>query len=154
MESIEKNNKIKLILEQDGASSHKSKSNIYLLNKLFGESGWIQNPPNSPDLAYPIEDLWAIIKPRVKRRNPQSIEQLKEFLSEEWNSIPINLVQNLCKGWLDRLRRVIELDGRKLEPEHLIIELKKYINGKSQKICLHLDMYIMMLKLKNIRRKN
>jgi len=25
---------------------------------------------NSPDLAFPIEDLWAIIKPRIKRREP------------------------------------------------------------------------------------
>ena len=119
IEGINKKSKTKLIIEQDGAPAHKSKSNIYLLNKLFGELGWIQNPPNSPDLAYPIEDLWAIIKPRVKRRNPQSIEQLKEFLLEEWNSIPINLVQNLCKGWLDRLRKVIVLNGRRLEPEHL-----------------------------------
>ena len=119
IEDIEKKNNVKLVLEQDGAPAHKSKSNIYLLNKLFGESGWFQNPPNSPDLAYPIEDLWAIIKPRVKRRNPQSIEQFKEFLLEEWNSIPIELVQNLCKGWLNRLTKVIELNGRKLGPEHL-----------------------------------
>ena len=119
MDAINKKNNIKLIFEQDGASSHKSKSNIHLLNKLFGESGWIQNPPNSPDLASPIEDLWAIIKPRVKRRNPQTVDQLKEFLLEEWNSIPINLVQNLCKGYTDRLKKVIDLKGRRLEPEHL-----------------------------------
>ena len=119
MDVINKKNNIKLIFEQDGASSHKSKSNIHLLNKLFGESGWIQNPPNSPDLASPIEDLWAIIKPRVKRRNPQTVDQLKEFLLEEWNSIPINLVQNLCKGYTDRLKKVIDLKGRRLEPEHL-----------------------------------
>ena len=75
IEDINKKSKAKLIIEQDGAPAHKSKSNIHLLNKLFGETGWIQNPPNSPD-------LWAIIKPRVKRRNPQSKEQLKEFLLE------------------------------------------------------------------------
>ena len=73
----------------------------------------------SPDLASPIEDLWAILKPRVKRRNPKSIEQLKEFLLEEWNSVPLNLIQNLCKGFIDRVKKVIELQGRKLEPEHL-----------------------------------
>ena len=114
-----------MIIGQNDVPAHKSKSSIHLLNKLFGESGWILNPPNSPDLAYPIEDLWAIIKPRVKRRNHQSIEQLKEFLSEEWNSIPINLIQNLCKGWLNRVRKVIELKGRKLEPEHLINNSKE-----------------------------
>ena len=119
MDIINKANKIKLIFEQDGAPAHKSKANTYLLNKLFGESGWYQNPPNSPDLAYPIEDLWAILKPRVKRRNPRAIEQLKEFLLEEWNSVPLNLIQNLCAGFLDRVKKVIELNGRRLEPEHL-----------------------------------
>ena len=109
MDIIKKANKIKLIFEQDGAPAHKSKANTYLLNKLFGESGWYQNPPNSPDLAYPIEDLWAILKPRVKRRNPRTIEQLKEFLLEEWNSVPLNLIQNLCVGFLDRVKKVIEL---------------------------------------------
>ena len=116
---INEKNRVNLIFEQDGAPAHKSKSNKYLLNKIFGESGWFQNPPNSPDLAYPIEDLWAILKPRVKRRNPKSIEQLKEFLLEEWNSVPLNLIQNLCKGFIDRVKKVIELQGRKLEPEHL-----------------------------------
>ena len=110
---------VKLIFEQDGAATHKTKANITLLNKLFTKNGWIQNAPNSPDLAYPIEDLWAIIKPRVKRRNPTSIPELKKFLLEEWSSVPIELVQNLCKGFLNRIRKVLELKGSRLEPEHL-----------------------------------
>ena len=71
-----------LYFEQDGAPSHTSKANIALINELFGEK-IIQNPPNSPDLAYPIEDLWGIIKPRVKRRDPQSIQELKQYVIEE-----------------------------------------------------------------------
>ena len=110
---------IKLYFEQDGAATHKTKANISLLNALFTKNGWLQNAPNSPDLAYPIEDLWAIIKPRVKRRNPTSIIQLKKFLLEEWASIPVELVQNLCKGFLDRVNKVLELKGSRLEPEHL-----------------------------------
>ena len=83
IEKIEKKENIKLIFEQDGASCHTSKANKFLLNKLFGEDGWIQNPPNSPDLASPIENIWGIIKPRVKRRDPKSIDQLKQYLLEE-----------------------------------------------------------------------
>ena len=48
------------------------KINEHLLEKLFTKDGWIQNPPNSLDLAYPIEALWGIIKPRIKRRKPSS----------------------------------------------------------------------------------
>ena len=74
-DKMKQKNNIDIILDQDIAPSHTSKTNIYLLNKIFSDKGWIQNGPNSPDLAYPIEDLWAIIKPRVKRRNPSSLNE-------------------------------------------------------------------------------
>ncbi len=97
------------------------------------KDGWIQNPPNSPDLAYPIEDLWGIIKPRIKRRNPSSIEEMKKFLLEEWNSIPHKLVQHLCKNYLERIKKVYELKGQRLEPEDLknIRKMMRYIYGMS-----------------------
>ena len=110
---------VKLIFEQDGAAVHRTKANITLLNKVFSKGGWIQNAPNSPDLAYPIENLWGILKPRVKQRNPSTIQELKKILLEEWSSVPIELIQNLCKGYLERVHKVIELKGGRLEPEHL-----------------------------------
>ena len=30
---------------------------VYLLEKLFAKNSWIQNPSNSPDLAYLIEGV-------------------------------------------------------------------------------------------------
>ena len=73
------------------------------------EDGWLQNPPNSPDLAYPNEKLWGLIKPRVKIRGPKSISELKQFLLEEWSSIPITIIQNLCKGYFDKIKKCFEL---------------------------------------------
>ena len=119
MKNIEKKFGKKLILEQDGETAHTCKSSLYLLEKLFSNDRWIQNPPNSPDLAYPIEDLWGIIKPRIKRKNPASIEEVKKLLIEEWSSIPQNLIQNLCKNYLDRIKKVFDLKGQRLEPEDL-----------------------------------
>ena len=119
MEDIKQRNNANLILEQDGASYHKTKSNIALLNDLFGKEGWIQNPPNSPDLAYQIEDLWEIIKPRVKTRNPQSVQELKKFIIEEWNSILQALIKNLCSGFIGLAKKDLELNDSRLEPEHL-----------------------------------
>ena len=75
IEKINMENNTNLLFEQDGASCHKSKSNTHLLDQQFGKNGWIQNPPNSPDLAFPIENLWGIIKPRVKRRAPKTIQE-------------------------------------------------------------------------------
>ena len=105
IEEVEKRKNNKLIFEQNGAICHTSKANKYFLNKFFTEDGWIQNPQNSPDLTYQIEDIWGIIKPRVKRREPKSIEELKQYLLEEWGSVPEEMVKNLCKGYLDKIKK-------------------------------------------------
>ena len=118
MNLINQKHNTDIIFEQDGAPAHRCKSNKHLLNKLFPNGHWIQNPPNSPDLAYPIENLWGIIKQRVKRRNPETLEDLKSYLLEEWNSVPLKMVQNLCKGYLKRLEKYDELNGGRIEPEH------------------------------------
>ena len=119
IDAIKKKFNKELILEQDGAKAHTSKNNIALLNELFNEDKWIQNPPNSPDLAYPIETLWNILKVRIKKRNPKTIEELKQFLREEWSSIPKSLLKRLCHRYINRLKKVVDLGGARLEPEHL-----------------------------------
>ena len=106
-----------LIFEQDGARSHTCKSNIALINKKF--KNWVQNPPNSPDIVYPIEDLWGILKNRVKRRAPKNIEELTLFFFEEWYSIPQSLINNLFKNFNRRIKKILELGGARLEYEHL-----------------------------------
>ena len=80
IEKINRENNTTLIFEQDSASCHKSKSNKILLDLQFGKNGWIQNPQNSPDLAFQIEDLWGIIKPHVKKRDPQTLTELKTYI--------------------------------------------------------------------------
>ena len=66
-----------------------------------------------------IEEFWGIIKPRIKRKNPASIEEVKKLLIVEWSSIPQNLIQNLCKNYLDRIKKVFELKSQRIEPEDL-----------------------------------
>lgn len=80
---------------------------------------WIQNPPNSPDIVYPIEDLWGILKNRVKRRNPQNLDELTIFMFEEWYSVPQTLINNLFKNFIKRIEKILELGGAGLEDEHL-----------------------------------
>ena len=74
-DSFEKFKDKGLLFEQDGATPHTSIANKALIEKLFGEKSFIQNPPNSPDIAYPIETLWGYLKPRIKKRDPQNLEE-------------------------------------------------------------------------------
>ena len=37
---------------------------------------------------------------------------------EEWNSIPKDMVQNLCRAYLERVKKVVEIEGGRIEPEY------------------------------------
>ena len=132
IEEIKKNNIIhKIFFEQDGATPHTSFNNKKLLKDLFGD-GIIQNPPNSPDLAYPIETLWALLKKNVKKRIPTTLDELKKFTIEEWNNIPQEYIKKLVKNYLKRIRKVIEIKGNRLEPYHLN-EIRKEVEKEEEK---------------------
>lgn len=88
------------------------------MDEQFRKTGWLQNPPNSPDLAFPIEDLWAIIKPRVKRKVADN-GRIKIFYSSKMEFSSKRIDKNLCNGFIERVRKVIQLEGARLEPEHL-----------------------------------
>ena len=116
-ENFKKLNK-NMFFEQDGASSHTSKKIKKLLEELFGDN-LIQNAPNSPDIAYPIETLWAELKKKVKERRAKNLDELKQITIEEWNKIPKSFIQKLFKNFIKRCKKIIELDGGRLEPIHL-----------------------------------
>ena len=81
-------------------------------------SKWLQDrnikvlkwPSQSPDLN-PIENLWRKLKHQVHERSPSNLEDLKLYILEEWNKIPLETCQNLIKNYKSRLRAVIANKG-------------------------------------------
>ena len=113
--NLRKKNK-NIIFEQDRASTNTSKSNKKLLDSLFRAKGWMLFPPNPPDLAYPIENLWALLKKNLKNRNPKTYDDLKKIFIEEWNKIS---PRPYFKNYLKRIDKCIEIQGNRLEDYHL-----------------------------------
>lgn len=107
-----------LYFEQDGDSCHTSRKVKILLDKLFGDK-MIQNAPHSPDIAYPIETLWAELKKRVKDRNPRNLDELGQISIDEWNKIPKDFIRKLFTNFIKRCKKIIELKGGRLEPASL-----------------------------------
>ena len=93
----------------------------------------IQNAPHSPDIAYPIETLWAELKKRVKERRAKNLDELKLITIEEWNKIQKSFIQKLFKNFIKRCKKIIELNGGRLEPVHLK-QIRKEVKDEEKEV--------------------
>ena len=92
-------------------------------NTAVKTQNWLQNnfpnfwdkriwPPNFPDLS-PIENLWATLKDKVNRMEPQpsTIEELKRAVEDAWSKISPDTLENLISSMPDRINAVIIAKG-------------------------------------------
>lgn len=95
---------------QDGAPCHKARKVMtFLEGSGIDVLPW---PGNSPDLN-PIENLWAIVKKKLKKIKITTKAQLIESLLQIWqNDEGIkNVCQNLINSMPTRIREVIKRKG-------------------------------------------
>ena len=87
------------ILQHDGATCHTAKAVTTLLDQMEIET--LDWPPRSPDLS-PIENVWAILKKNVYKRNPQTIVDLEDYIFEEWDKLDGSLTLDPIHafGWV------------------------------------------------------
>ena len=58
-----------------------------------------------------IENVWRILKQRVKKRKANNTEQLRRFIIEEWDKITILEINELIKSMPKRIDEYIERKG-------------------------------------------
>ena len=94
--------------QQDGASSHTSKSTL----NWFEANQWKVSPwpANSPDLN-PIENVWGLMKKEVEKKNPEDLDSLEEIIQEVWDGLTLDYIKSLIKSMPNRLQRCIDLQG-------------------------------------------
>ena len=99
-----------LILQQDNGRPHVARvCQDFLANNNIASLAW---PPCSPDLT-PIEHMWDELDGRVrKRRNPPAtLAQLRNALIDEWNNIPMRIVNALVNSIQRRIRAATAARG-------------------------------------------
>lgn len=102
------NDKSKWMLLEDNDPKHKSR-----LCTAWKEENGIQQmvwPPQSPD-CNPIENVWSIIKARLRGRSFSNLKQLTSFIKRQWISFPRKYAENLSQSMPNRCARVIEQQG-------------------------------------------
>ncbi len=67
-------------------------------------------PTNSPDLN-PIENLWGIVKRKMRNKRPKNSDELKATVKETWASIPPQQCQKLITSMPRRIEAVIKAKG-------------------------------------------
>lgn len=106
--------------QQDGAPAHFAKRVRDYLNEKFplrwiGRMGPIAWPARSPDLTPLDFFLWGYIKTKVYIKNPQNIDYLCTLIREECAKISNDILKNAMQGYIRRMVKCVELDGRHVE---------------------------------------
>jgi transposase len=99
------------ILQQDNDPKHTSRvAKDFIAENRIHAIDW---PSNSPDLN-PIENVWQIMKNNVEKRMPKDINELTQFLAEEWDAIPQTIVNNLVLSMKTRCELILEKNGDRI----------------------------------------
>ena len=69
-------------------------------------------PAQSPDLSPCDVFLWGYLKEKVFKNRPRSLEDLKERIQQEIDSIPPELTRRVMKNFQERLQQCVANDGR------------------------------------------
>ncbi len=97
-----------LIFQQDLAPAHTAKGTKSWFNDHgVGVLDW---SANSPDLN-PIENLWGIVKRKMRDTRPNNADELKATVKETWASIPPQQCHKLITSMPRQIEAVIKAKG-------------------------------------------
>ena len=82
----------------------------FLADEVLDTIDWLSN---SQDIN-PIENIWSILKRRVEKRKPSNIDELYQFLHEEWEKVDMIVISNLVYSMKSRCLAIIHSKGERI----------------------------------------
>jgi hypothetical protein len=96
-------------VQDDGAPCHRSKVVMNKFSKLgFKHMEWVGQSPD----CNPIENLWMVLKNKVRAHSPRTLAELKTTITNVWNNeITLQYCKSLVCSMPRRLKSVIQNRG-------------------------------------------
>jgi hypothetical protein len=102
------------VLMQDGARIHWTSENKEYIKKNLKMPVVDEWPPHSADMN-PIEHMWGIVQRAVSARGPWGVEELEEYVQDEFFKVSVEVVDRLVRSFERRVSAVAGVRG-----EHLV----------------------------------
>uniref|UniRef100_A0A3P8Y3P8 Tc1-like transposase DDE domain-containing protein n=1 Tax=Esox lucius TaxID=8010 RepID=A0A3P8Y3P8_ESOLU len=96
------------IFQHDNARPHTASITMSWLHRR--RIRLLKWPACNPDLS-PIENIWRIIKRKVRQRRPKTVEKLDACIIQDWDNIPIHKLEQLVSSVPRCLQFVIKRRG-------------------------------------------
>jgi len=97
-----------MIFQDDNDPKHRSiLVTNWKKNKNISSLDW---PSYSPDLN-PIENIWAILKMKLRRCEIRTIDEFENSIKKCWNDISQNIIDNTISSMDNRIKELIEKHG-------------------------------------------
>ncbi|XP_066600766.1 uncharacterized protein [Prorops nasuta] len=105
-----------ITFQQDGAPPHTARMVTHYLHQKYpgrwiGKNGPIEWPPQSPDLAPLDFGIWGMVKNRMYDLEIETLQQLKDCIIEECESITPLQLQNVLQCFVKRLETCSAVAG-------------------------------------------
>ena len=119
MPSIGEDFEDELYLQQDGAPPHYHHDARFFLdeilpNRWIGRRGFIEYPPNSPDLTQ--QDFFmGIPEDGDNAMIPATVAELRAAIEHECTQILIGLLRDVCDSIASRRQQCLDQNGRQFE---------------------------------------
>jgi transposase len=95
-------------LQEDNDPKHTSKLAVnWRVNNGIEKIDW---PSMSPDIA-PIENVWQLLKMKLRSKNLTTYQSLVSAIKREWKSLPPELAIKLVHSMNNRISEVVESNG-------------------------------------------
>jgi len=98
-------------LQMDNDSKNTS---ILIQNFVYNYvPNFIDWPSRAPDLN-PIENVWKLLKQKVRKRLPSTLDELENVIHEEWANLHDDTIIEICESFPDRIEQCLEKQGGRL----------------------------------------